>query len=123
MFYPTYINETSAASIMYINGIEYLKSFINFVNLNKNMDDMRLLFLYRLTHSDESKYDLPVCIEDDKSSDIGVFDLISLGHYFFGGDKRILNILNKNLIVTNQSILNFIQPQSYFNLEGNALFY
>ena len=123
MFYPTYINETSAASILYVNGIEHLRSFISFISKNKNTDDMTLLYLYRLTHSDEFKYDLPVRIADDKAFEIGIFDLISLGHYFFGGDKRILYRINSNLSLTNQVILEFKRSGGRFELINNELFF
>lgn len=118
LYYPTNLNEISAASILFVNkktSIEHLNSYIL---ENKDKNDMQLLYDYRKDYRN-LVYDLPTTISDLNSEKVGIFDLNFLGLYIFGCDRRILNSFNTNLKITNkelQSIL--VGIDSRFQIEG-----
>lgn len=122
IYFPTYLSKTSAASILFVNGISSIAHFNRFIKMNKDKSDMQLLYDYRTFYGSYAK-SLPVDLKDEKYKHLGIFDLMSLGHYLFGLDKRILKTLNRNLKITNQEIYNnLIEPISEFFIKKNTLY-
>lgn len=122
LFYPSYEGITSAASIFFVNGISSLENFNKFILLNKNYNDMELLYKYRAS-KDSLVKDLPVDISGNLWKELGIFDLSSIGQYLFGADKRILKGFNKNMFVNNQSLIDsLIGTKSRFFIEEKKIY-
>lgn len=74
MYYPTYPEKTSAASILFVNGTSSIAHFNSFIKKNNNKDDMQLLYEYR-TSADSTAKDLPIDINAKNLKELGIFDL------------------------------------------------
>jgi hypothetical protein len=120
LHYPTYTDNTSSASLLFVNGINSLKDFNMFILNNSNLTDMQLLYIYQKSFKDKV-FNLPTMINDSNYSKYGITDLNSIGQYFFGRDKRILKSSNKNLIVSNEDVYyGFLFNMTDCKIEGRS---
>jgi hypothetical protein len=122
LYYPTYIGRTSAASLLFVNGLYSLSDFNQFILKHKNMNDMELLYSYK-NYNSSNVHNLPTSANDTNHIKFGITDLNSLGQYFFGRDKRILNTYNKNLFISDLEVYESLLAEMYIcGIEGKSLF-
>lgn len=120
LYYPTYKNNISAASILFIIGLSSIENFNSFILNNIDKTDMQLLYDYRNTKNNFA-HDLPVDLSGNTLDRFGIFDLSYLGQFLFGIDKKILKSPNKNLYMSNQNFNDILTSDWHFLLENQTL--
>jgi hypothetical protein len=111
-------------------GVNTSKGFQRLVDLEDYKTDAYRIHLIKdggnynmYKQKNNYAHNLPVSINDSYSDQLGITDLNSIGHYFFGRDKRILRGNNRNLVISNNDIYNtLLASMSESKIEGKNFY-
>lgn len=108
MFFPTDMkNKIGFGNFVYINHLSSLRSFINYINITKNKNDMELLGQFYKDTRNILSFDINESLTNfkDKESLKIIIDGFVFGHYILGYDpKNTMGIIKNKVIFYPNSI-------------------
>jgi hypothetical protein len=126
-FYPsgTQYSNYGCGSFMYINKLSTLEKLINYIKLQKDLNDMQILGNFSLENSEEvfsiNKFLLEFNKTEEKPACYA--DCLEFGLYIFGMDPRNTNGIVKNQYIFDSSQTKIVKSYKYKFDENNLYAY
>ena len=118
IMYPVIKDKYAGGSFIFINDYQGINSLCQFIDHQRNVDDMQLLHEFYFQNQN-STLALPVDVRNPLVDEIGLFDIAGYGQYLFGIDPENTISPIYNLYINEKEIQLKFHENKYIFKEQN----